>query len=360
MTFINPRFFKPLKAFYQSAEARSRKHLVGENELIHRHEEFSRISGQFIFILAMAASIGALGLMADSTVTIVGAMLIAPLMRPIVAIAFGLVKSDLELKLHGLGTLAIGVLLSISIGFLIETMLGLESLTNEILARTKPNLIDLGVAIAAGVAVAVAVTREDVADALPGVAIAVALVPPLCVAGICLSLNQRSLALGAMLLFAINLVAIIFSAALVYLMSGYGSWRLSVSSLSVVAVVLALLAWPLSTALLTIKLDDRAQVVVVDWLNDPYFSEASVSSNDLDEVSVMLFDEHVRVDVKLRSPLNTVTEVQLAQLNAQLSEQLERDVHLVVEVELIQQFNIGQSAYDTEERDRLDRNPGRL
>jgi hypothetical protein len=120
------------------------------------------------------------------------------------------------------------------------------------------------------------------------------------------------------------------------------------------------MAWPLSTALLTIKLDDRAQVVVVDWLNDPYFSDASVSSHDLDEVSVTLFDEHVRIDVKLRSPIDTVTEVQLAQLNARLSEQLERAVHLVVEVELIQQFSIGDSAYDIEERDRLDRNPGRL
>ena len=117
-------------------------------------------------------------------------MIIAPLMNPIASLAYALVVLSSRLLERAIFTLLTGILLVIVIAYLTTEILGLTTVGSEILGRTTPNSLDLGVALAAGAAAAFANTRRSIASALPGVAISVALVPPLSVVGIGLCLGQ--------------------------------------------------------------------------------------------------------------------------------------------------------------------------
>ena len=164
-------------------------------------------------------------------------MIIAPLMNPIASLAYALVILSPRLLKQPIFTLLTGVILVIVIAYLTTELLGLITVGSEILGRTQPNSLDLGVALAAGAAAAFANSRRSIANALPGVAISVALVPPLSVVGIGLCLGelgsaiaasqgvQTSIATGSFLLFITNLAGIVFSGSLVFLFQGYGSLK---------------------------------------------------------------------------------------------------------------------------------------
>ena len=191
----------------------------------------------FYLLLALAAAIATFGLLTNSAATIIGAMIIAPLMNPISSLAYALVVLSPRLLERAIITLLTGIVLVIAIAYLTTELLGLSTVGSEILGRTTPNSLDLGVALAAGAAAAFANTRRSIASALPGVAISVALVPPLSVVGIGLCLGElgteiavskgveSSIAAGSFLLFVTNLAGIVFSGSLVFLLQGYGSLK---------------------------------------------------------------------------------------------------------------------------------------
>lgn len=154
-----------------------------------------------------------------------GAMIIAPLVRPIVAIAYSIVSGNQPLLKRSSFTLFKGVLLTIVISMVITKLVGIRTFGSEIWGRTSPRLLDLGVALAAGGAGGFALTRRSIANALPGVAIAVALVPPLSVLGISIGMGSNSVAIVSGLLFLANLAGIIFSGSLVFLAHNYGSFE---------------------------------------------------------------------------------------------------------------------------------------
>ena len=195
-----------------------------DEKVLHKSQvSYSALTSQFLLVLTLSTSIASLGLMADSAVAVVGAMLIAPLMKPILAYAYGIVAADWRLQLRAAITMFAGVFVTMFVAGLAEKIIGLRGPTEQIMSRTQPSLIDLGVAIAAGVAASLASTRRNIADTLPGVAIAVALVPPLCVAGIGFSEGNWHVGWGATLLFAVNLVAIVLAAAIVFFAEGIWS-----------------------------------------------------------------------------------------------------------------------------------------
>ena len=184
---------------------------------------------QFFVLMLLSAAIAAFGLTNDSAAVVIGAMLVAPLMTPILAIAASIVQGWPRRTAESLATVAAGALAAIAVGFVIAHFAqslhtGLP-LPDEILARTNPNLIDLGIAIAAGAAGGFVAVRTDAGGALPGVGIAVALVPPLATIGMTAALGQLDLALGASLLFLTNLVAIVLAAGLVFAAAGFGAFR---------------------------------------------------------------------------------------------------------------------------------------
>jgi uncharacterized hydrophobic protein (TIGR00271 family) len=184
-------------------------------------------SFDFFLLVVLSCSIATLGLITNSPAVIIGAMLVAPLMSPIIGIGLasimgdaGLVRKSATALLRGAG---LAILLS-SLMTLVNARLPfvvLQELPAEVLARTHPSPIDLVIALAGGLAAAYALTRPNISAALPGVAIATALMPPLCTVGIGLALARWDVAGGATLLFITNAITIAFAAALVFFLRGF-------------------------------------------------------------------------------------------------------------------------------------------
>jgi uncharacterized hydrophobic protein (TIGR00271 family) len=177
--------------------------------------------------ILFSAGIAVFGLVLNSPAVIIGAMLISPLMGPIMASGLALAAGDLYLALKAAANLAVSVALAVAFSASIVYLLPFRSITAEVVARTNPNLLDLGVALFSGLAGSVAVSRSGAGygvTTLPGVAIAVALMPPLCTVGFGLGsgMNTRIMG-GAGLLFLTNLVAIITSAFAVFVLLGMNS-----------------------------------------------------------------------------------------------------------------------------------------
>lgn len=172
--------------------------------------------------LAISAGIATLGLVLNSPAVVIGAMLISPLMGPILGAGLGLATGDLYLGLKAVFSLATSVVTAVAFSAGLVWLLPFHSQTGEILARTQPNLLDLGVALLSGIGGAVVVCRGGRGGgvtALPGVAIAVALMPPLCTVGFGVGSGWvRPIIYGAGLLFVTNLVAIGASAFGVFLL----------------------------------------------------------------------------------------------------------------------------------------------
>jgi uncharacterized hydrophobic protein (TIGR00271 family) len=178
-------------------------------------------AGQNYYILTfLSAVIAALGLLQNSAAVIIGAMLVAPLMTPILSLSLGVVLGDIRLLRVAAESVVKGVLVAVGVAMLLTFVLPAAAVTPEIAARTEPTLLDLVVALASGAAGAYALAREEVAAALPGVAIAAALMPPICTIGAGLALRQPGVSGGATLLFLTNLVAISAAGSLIFLLLG--------------------------------------------------------------------------------------------------------------------------------------------
>jgi uncharacterized hydrophobic protein (TIGR00271 family) len=212
----------------------------------------------FFLMIGLSATIAALGLLLNSPAVIIGAMLVAPLMSAIVGLGLGVVQGDLRLLRLAAGASLRGMGLAIAIGALMGLVVPGATSTPEILGRTHPSLLDLGVALASGAAGAYALCRKNVSASLPGVAIAAALVPPLSSAGIGLALGSGRIAGGALLLFFTNLIAISASGGLVFLWLGFRPElgvrsRARVFKGGVVSTAILLLAVTVPLGLLTIN-----------------------------------------------------------------------------------------------------------
>ena len=155
----------------------------------HGHDRVEYLY-RFASLIVLSSSIAAFGLLADSAAVVIGAMLVAPLMTPILAAAAATVRALNRELLIAVGVIAFGTVLAIAVGYVTsavagETIVGPTDLPGEVKARTFPGLLDLGIAVTAGAAAGYILPRRSATSALPGVGIAVALVPPLAVVGIC-------------------------------------------------------------------------------------------------------------------------------------------------------------------------------
>jgi uncharacterized hydrophobic protein (TIGR00271 family) len=209
----------------------------------------SHIDTEYVALLTLAGLIALFGLLENSAAVIIGAMLISPLMNPILSAALALLLGDGKLGKRSAIVLVVSITGVIGITWLVASLTPLKQATPEILARTAPNLLDLFIAVLSGLAGTLALRNSSVAmTILPGVAIAVAVIPPLSVVGYGLSAHQPSTEGGAFLLFVTNLVAIIISAAVVFRTMGFrphreteqGRWKLKYRAGISVAVLLVL------------------------------------------------------------------------------------------------------------------------
>ncbi|MFF5036234.1 DUF389 domain-containing protein [Nocardia salmonicida] len=178
----------------------------------------------FWIMLVMSAVIAISGVIGNSTATVIGAMIVAPLSIPILGVALGVVTGRAPLLGRSLLLVLSGIVVVVALGFLFAQFLPnpVNVLSNpQVVGRTSPALMDLTAAIATGLVAAIAIARRDVGDVLPGVAIAISLVPPLGVVGVCLGSHAPALAGGAFVLFASNVVAMIITSTIVLLIAGY-------------------------------------------------------------------------------------------------------------------------------------------
>ena len=207
--------------------------------------EESKVNQNFMVLLILATMIATFGLFINSTSVIIGAMLLAPLMQPIVSFSMGVLRQDVTLEVNGMKTIAIGVASVLATAALIALFTPIERLTSEMAGRLSPTILDLFVAIVSGAAAAYAKSNEKILGSLAGVAIAVALVPPIAVAGIGLGWGDWSMFSTAFLLFITNLVGIVLAAALMFVLLGYSPLHIAKKGIMIWMLIAVVVSIPL-------------------------------------------------------------------------------------------------------------------
>ncbi|GAA4353034.1 TIGR00341 family protein [Microbacterium rhizosphaerae] len=178
----------------------------------------------FLIMLTLAGIIAIAGVITDSTATVIGAMIIAPLGTPILAIGLGIVTGRLSLVVRSILWVLAGLVIVIVLGLGFSVFVATpESLAtnSQVVGRTSPSFMDLVAALATGFAGGFAMCRKDLSAVLPGVAIAISLVPPLGVVGVCAGQGLWTDALGALWLFFSNVIALIIAGSIVFTLAGY-------------------------------------------------------------------------------------------------------------------------------------------
>jgi len=205
----------------------------------------ANINSLYIVLILLSALLASFGLFANSAAIVIGAMLLAPLMSPIISFSMGLLRGDEHLLISSMIKIALGVSLVVFASTLLTLLLPQVDLNNEIKSRIHPNLIDMGVAVISGVAAAYTKAHKELLNSIAGVAIAVALVPPLAVAGIGIGRGELAIFEGAFLLFVTNLIGITLASVLTFQFLGFSNTVKSKKSLGFIFIILVLLSYPL-------------------------------------------------------------------------------------------------------------------
>lgn len=297
----------------------------------------SRPSFDFFLLVVLSSIIATLGLLGDSPAIIIGAMLVAPLMSPIIGLGLASLTGDRTMVQDAASALIRGALLAVFISFLIGwvnrslPIVFLAELPGEILGRTRPGPVDLGVALAGGAAAAFALAMPHISAALPGVAIATAIMPPLCTVGIGLALQRWDIAGGASLLFVTNAISIAFAASLVFFLLGFGSsFRNSKRdiphSLKVSALLTALMLVPLSFISYQFVRDAtfsrNIEQVIIDEVEKVYNAE-------LVEWESVVSGSGLQLDLVVRT-VDILDYEDSVQLQKNIADRLQRPVAVVV------------------------------
>ena len=224
--------------------------------------EESRTSSTFMILLILATMIATFGLFINSSSVIIGAMLLAPLMQPIVSLSMGVLRQDNTLLLNGAKTIFIGVLAVLLTAAMIALFTPIERLTTEMSGRLSPTILDLFIAVVSGAAAAYAKSNEKILGSLAGVAIAVALVPPIAVAGIGLGWTDWHMFSTAFLLFITNLVGIVLAAAFTFVILGFSPLHIARKGMLIWMAIVAVVAVPLYSSFGNMKEDIRVQKIL--------------------------------------------------------------------------------------------------
>ncbi|MEP5936741.1 MAG: TIGR00341 family protein [Erythrobacter sp.] len=300
---------------------------VDQAAVIEKRRAECALSERYLFMTAMSGGIAVLGLLLSSPAVVIGAMLLSPLMDPIMGLGFALAIGDYRWLRQSAISLAWGSLMAIALCSLVVFMSPLQDITPEIAARTRPNLFDLFVALFSALAGAYAMIRgRD--GTIVGVAIATALMPPLAVVGFGLATFSWAVFSGALLLFVTNFVTIALTA---WVMAKLYGFRTSLSqkqsqfqNLAVVGVFLALTV-PLTLSLMQIVWEANAGRQVRAELAETFGSSARLSSPEIefgrDPLRVSAFvwttslvaDAEVRAEENLSEALGTPVDVELKQ-----------------------------------------------
>ena len=217
-------------------------------ELFVALRENARPSSSYQVLIVLSVMLALAGLYANSAPVIIGAMILAPLMAPIVSLAMGLARSEATLIRGAVKTLLVGIGWGLGCAVLLAWIMPFDVAPAEMRSRMSPTLLDLFIAVISGVAGAYAFAKEEIAKSLAGVAIAVALVPPLSVAGIGLGWGDWHMARGALLLLTTNLVGISLAACATFLVLGFAPFTRARKGLTASLLIVIIISIPLYIA----------------------------------------------------------------------------------------------------------------
>lgn len=279
---------------------------IDQSEVIERRYEDGRLSEHYLFMIAMSAGIAILGLLLSSPAVVIGAMLLSPLMGPIMALGFALAIGDWAWVKQSARTLAVGSVLAVLLCAVLVFLSPIQTITSEIAARTRPNLFDLFVALFSALAGAYAMIRGK-EGAIVGVAIATALMPPLAVVGFGLATWNWTVFSGALLLFVTNFITIALTA---FAMAKLYGFRNSLSArntmfqnVALLSVFLAL-AVPLGFSLQQIAWETNAQRIVRSAIREQFARPAQLDALEIDfasdplDISAIMFTPVIRPEAE--------------------------------------------------------------
>jgi len=298
-------------------------------------------------MLLLSVAIATFAVLQDSTAVVIGAMLIAPLMTPILGLAGALVNGWRRRAGSSAMLVALGVIGAVALAYLISdwvpALVGFES-NSQVISRVNPTFVDMLIALCAGAAGAFATVNSRLASSIAGVAIAVALVPPLAVVGVSLEQERWSDAFGSFLLFMTNFVSIVLAAAGVFVLAGFAeSARLRSNRSQVLStlapfgalalVILVPLVFTAEGILATASAESTAQNVVTDWVGQD-------SRLRVGQVAVDASAEKVTVTVEITGSESLPPP---RDLQRELSDALGRPVELVVEFTPSVEINVSEN-----------------
>ena len=312
-----PLLQQPLPLFSHATEEEYR-------ELFVSLRDNARVTPSYQVLMVLSVLLALAGLYANSAPVIIGAMILAPLMSPIVSLAMGLARSDLGLIRTAMKTLALGVVWGLVCGILMAWLMPLALPTDEMKMRMAPNLLDLLVAVISGVACAYANAKEEIAKSLAGVAIAVALVPPLSVVGIGVGWGDWAMAAGASLLLITNLVGIALAASITFLVLGFSPFKRARAGLGFSLLLLAAISVPLSLSFA--HLVERQRILERISTGEVQLRGLQVH---VDHADVTLVDPPlVTLELSAKEQLNAA---QVSELKALVSRELGQAIQLQVQ-----------------------------
>lgn len=257
---------------------------VDQQAVIDKVREDSGFTPHFAFMTSMSAGIAILGLLLSSPAVVIGAMLLSPLMGPIMGVGFAVAVGDSAWLKESAKAILLGTIISILFAALVVTMSPIQTVTAEIAARTRPNLFDLAVALFSALAGAYAMIRGKMGT-IVGVAIATALMPPLAVVGFGLATFNWSVFGGSLLLFFTNLMTIAITATGMARLYGFRSdlsERQSQVQVAIMTIVFVALAIPLGFSLKQIAWEANVSRSANGYIKDQFGNRASVSKIEID------------------------------------------------------------------------------
>jgi uncharacterized hydrophobic protein (TIGR00271 family) len=291
----------------------------------------------YYLLMLIGAGIATLGLLLNSADVIIGAMIISPLMKPIISIAFGNFMRDYTLMLRSTGTLLSGLALAIGISYLLGHWFSSMGTTHEIMSRTEPNILNMLIALSAGFLGAYSHVKKSLTSTVAGVAHAIALLPPLCVVGIGLAYGNPAIYFGAMLLFVTNLVSIVFSGLLAFILLEIPHHRPSFHSLALPLVTLVALSFPLFSSFGTLMAEKELNRSLTLALHKPLLKQVEVLRTDVD-----LFRQPIQVTLTVRATSDQMTPNRVQQIKRQLEISLRKPVSLILNVIPMEQIRVSE------------------
>ncbi|MGF1673918.1 MAG: DUF389 domain-containing protein [Rivularia sp. (in: cyanobacteria)] len=293
----------------------------------------STVDSSYLILIFASCAIATFGLLSNSTAVIIGAMIIAPLMLPIRGLAFGALEGNVKLFRTASRAVSLGSAIAIGLAWIIGLLSGISSYGSEILARSQPNLLDLGIAIVAGGLSGYAKVQPKIESSLAGTAIAVALMPPLCVIGLGLAQADWSLSVGATLLYLTNLLGITLSCMVSFFISGYTPAKQARKALGWVFAFTGILVIPLSLSFISLVQQTRLQANIKKaFLNKTLtFQEVQLVKT---ETNWLVNPPEIRLTVRSKKSL---TPKQVGLLEDFINEQMNAKYQLVVEIPQVEE-----------------------